>query len=131
MDYTAPRILDVGTEVASCLAAGDEHSAIRIAFRFVEVFERAPVSDRQGLVAVPPRPSGDARYDALLAAVTEYVCARKGLLPPNWVDDNSRFLSTWWFVSGLNTLHADAIAHSPISFARRGVFITADALTYA
>src|SRR4029077_3153150 len=77
MDYTAPRILDVGTEVASCLAAGDEHSAIRIAFRFVEIFDRAPASDRQGLVTVPPRPSGDARYDALLAAVTEYACARK------------------------------------------------------
>jgi hypothetical protein len=34
-------------------------------------------------------------------------------------------------VSGLRSLHADALVHSPISFARRGVFIAGDALTYA
>jgi hypothetical protein len=131
MGYQAPCIFDVGAEVADCISSGDEPSAIRLAFRFVEIFERAPTGDRPVLVVNPPASSGDARYDALLAAVTEYSCARGGLVPPNWVDDSSRFLSTWWFVSNLHSLHADAIAHSPISFARRGVFITTGALTYA
>ena len=71
------------------------------------------------------------RYDALLAAIAEYLCAREGLLAPDWVEDPSRFLDQWWFVSGIQSLHADAIAHSPIAFARRGVFITAGALAYA
>ncbi len=53
------------------------------------------------------------------------------MLAPAWVEDEYRFLDQWWFVSGIKSLHADAIAHSPISFARRGVFITAGALTYA
>jgi hypothetical protein len=51
--------------------------------------------------------------------------------PPAWVDDPSRFLEEWWFVSGLRSLHANALVHSPISFKRRGVFIGEDSLTYA
>jgi len=78
-----------------------------------------------------PPPTGDVRYDALLAAIVEFICARQSMVAPSWVDDSDRFLSTWWFVSGMLSLHADAIVHSPISFARRGVFVTEDALTYA
>jgi len=121
----------VGLEVGACLSEGDESGALRLAFRCVELIERAPVDARQGLVAPQPVPTGDARFDALLAAITEYLCAREGLLAPTWVEDPSRFLDQWWFVSGIQSLHADAIAHSPISFARRGVFITAGALAYA
>ena len=67
----------------------------------------------------------------MLAAIAEYLCAREGWLAPPWVEDQSRFLDQWWFVSGMRSLHADAIVHSPISFARRGVFITSGALSYA
>lgn len=131
MVYQRPNIADVGVEVGACLSAGDESGALRLAFRCVELFERAPVEDRQGLIAPRPMSTGDARYDALLAAIAEYLCVRQGLFAPSWVEDPSRFLDEWWFVSGIQALHADAIAHSPISFARRGVFITAGALAYA
>jgi hypothetical protein len=83
---------------------------------------------QQRAAAQEPVSTGDARYDAMLAAIAEYVCAREGTLAPAWVEDSKRFLSEWWFVSGVRSLHADAIAQSPISFARRGVFITAGAL---
>lgn len=56
------------------------------------------------------------------------VFARDGL--PPWVENPSRFLDQWC-VSGMRSLHADAFVHSPISFARRGVFITAGALAFA
>jgi len=131
MAYQRPSIADVARELGACLADGDESGALRLAFRCVELFERAPVDDRQDLVASEPVPTGDARFDALLAAISEYLCAREGLLAPTWVENPSRFLDQWWFVSGIHSLHADAIAHSPISFARRGVFITAGALAYA
>ncbi|MGA3147645.1 MAG: hypothetical protein ABSF33_09225 [Acidimicrobiales bacterium] len=131
MAYQRPNISDVGLEVGKCLSEGDEPGALRLAFRCVELVERAPVDERQGLVAPEPVATGDARYDALLAAIAEYLCAREGLLAPDWVEDPSRFLDQWWFVSGIQSLHADAIAHSPIAFARRGVFITAGALAYA
>jgi len=131
MAYQRPSIADVALEVGASLSEGDESGALRLAIRCVELFEHAPVDERWGLVAFEPVATGDARFDALLAAITEYLCAREGVLAPTWVDDPRRFLDQWWFVSGIHSLHADAIAHSPISFARRGVFITAGALAYA
>lgn len=131
MAYKRPSIADVAPEIAACLAEGDEAAALRLAFRCVELFERAPRGERLGAVAQEPMSTGDARYDAMLAAIAEYLCAREGILAPTWVEDSNRFLDQWWFVSGIRSLHADAIVHSPISFARRGVFITAGALTYA
>jgi len=130
MSYQYPSVADVGLEIGRCLSEGDEPGALRLAFRCVEIFDRAPVGERLRLVAPQPAPTGDVHYDALLAAISEYLCAREGLLAPPWVEDRSRFLDRWWFVSGIQSLHADAIAHSPISFARRGVFITAGALAY-
>ncbi len=104
MAYQRPSIADVAVEIGTCLAEGDEAAALRLAFRCVELFERAPLGERAD--------------------------AREGILAPAWVEDSNRFLDQWWFVSGLRSLHADAIAHSPISFARRGVFITAGAVAY-
>jgi hypothetical protein len=129
--YQTPTIADVSVKVGTCIAEGDFAFALRLAFRFVELFERAKIDERSALVAESPMPTGDIRHDALLAAIVEYLCARHDMLAPIWVDDEDRFLDKWWFVSGIRSLHADAIANSPISFARRGVFITAGALTYA
>lgn len=127
-----PSVIDeVAREVKQALAHRDEAEARRLAFRFVELCDAATAEGRVSLVQDEPRPTGDERFDALLAGIVEYSCARHGMIAPAWVDDSSRFLETWWFVSGMRTLHANAIAHSPISLARRGVFLTEDALTYA
>jgi hypothetical protein len=131
MAYQPPDIADVALEIATCLAQGDEASALRLALRCVELFDRAPLGERMCVVALDPPSTGDARFDALLAAIAEYLCAREGVLAPTWVESQNRFLDQWWFVSGIRSLHAEAIVQSPISFARRGVFITAGALTYA
>jgi hypothetical protein len=122
---------DVAQEIAACLVEGDEAAALRLALRCVELFERAPLGERMQVVAQEPPSTGDARFDAMLAAIAEYLCTREGMLAPAWVEDSRRFLDQWWFVSGIRSLHADALVHSPISFARRGVFITAGALAYA
>jgi hypothetical protein len=131
MAYQRPTIADVAREIATCLAEGDDAAALRLAFRCVELYEQAPFGERWEVVAEEPTSTGDARYDAMMGAIVEYVCARERSLAPSWVESTNRFLSQWWFVSGIRSLHADAIAHSPISFARRGVFITAGALSYA
>ncbi len=131
MGFEWPTIAEVGAEVARSLAEHDEDFARRLAFRFVEQFDKAGEADRHRMVETAPRPTGDRRYDALLASLVEYSCVHHGMKPPKWVDDPSRFLDEWWFVSGMKLLHANAMVHSPISFKRRGVFITEDALTYA
>ena len=131
MGFRWPTIAEVGAEVALSLAEHDENFARRLAFRFVEQFDKADEADRRRMVERAPLPTGDRRYDALLASLVEYSCVHHGIKPQGWVDDSSRFLEEWWFVSGMKSLHANAMVHSPISFKRRGVFITEGALTYA
>jgi hypothetical protein len=129
--YVPPTIAEVAAEVAACLAEGDDDSGRRLAFRFIEQFDNAGEEDRRRMVAEPPASTGDKRYDAMMAALVEYSCVHHDVSIPSWVDEPDRFLEEWWFVSGMRSLHANAIVHSPISFKRRGVFITEGSLTYA
>jgi hypothetical protein len=128
-------ISEVAKEIASSLTSSEGDvglaEARRLAFAFVESFDRSGEPDRRRMIQDRPDPVGDARFDALLAALVEHLCAKTSIPSPSWTEAPDRFLDTWWFMSGLRSLHADALVHSPISFARRGVFITGDALTYA
>ena len=110
---------------------GGEAEAIRLAFSFVEIYDKADATARPGLIDARPDSTGDRRFDALLGAIAEHLCAADSLPGPAWAGEADRFLDQWWFVAGLRSLEADALIHSPISFARRGIFVTADALTYA
>jgi hypothetical protein len=121
----------VACAVAEALESDREAEAIRIAFGLVQDFDKATPAERRLMVENRPPPTGDARYDALLAALVEHLCTGAGMPAPRWVDDPDRFLEPWWFVSGLRSLHASALVESPISFARRGVFICDGALSYA
>jgi hypothetical protein len=122
---------DVGEEIAACLAKGDSSSAIRLAFRFLERYDISDWETRRRITADPPVTTGSARYDALLAGIVELACASHGVVAPSWVNDEPYFLNEFWFVSGMQSLHANALVHSPISLARRGVFVTQGALEYA
>ena len=108
-----------------------ESESIRLAFSFIEVYERSAVLERVHLLEDCPETVGDPRFDALLAALAEHLCAQHGSESPAWVGQTSRFLDTWWFVAGMKSLEADALVHSPISFSRRGVFLTDGALSFA
>lgn len=124
-------MVDVAHEISRSLGRRDEAEARRLVFSFVESYDSATEEERTRMIVDEPSGTGDERFDALIAALVEFVCARHTRVAPSWVDKPSRFLDRWWFMSGMPSLHANAIAHSPISFARRGVFITEDALTYA
>lgn len=130
MPYQRVSIADIAEEVKESLRRGDELEARRLAFNFIETYDKSAADEQVRIVRTEPSATGDRRFDALLAAIVEFVCARNEALAPAWVNSPDRFLEPWWFVSGMSTLHADAIVHSPISFARRGVFVTEDALTY-
>jgi hypothetical protein len=122
---------EVAEEIADCLAKGDSSAATRLAFRFLERYDRSGWETRRRITADAPLTTGSDRYDALLAGIVEFACASHSVVAPAWVNDESFFLHRWWFVSGITSLHADAFVHSPISLARRGVFVTQDALEYA
>ena len=131
MPWKENSVGDVGEEIAACLAKGDSSSAIRLAFRFLERYDKSDWETRRRITADPPVTTGSARFDALLAGIVELACASHGVVAPSWVNDEPYFLNEFWFVSGMKSLHANALVHSPISLARRGVFVTQGALEYA
>ncbi len=131
MSTVWPTVSDVALDVRRSLEDDDEAHARRLAFRFVESYDKAPSESRPGMIEREPPATGDGRFDAFLAAIVEHLCAREFETPPAWVGEPNRFLDRWWFMSGIRSLEANAIVHSPISFKRHGVFISEGSLTYA
>jgi hypothetical protein len=129
--WIEPTIDEVAESIRLCLAAGDDFSAVRLALRVVERFDLSTSDVRRSMVSNDPRLTGSARFDALLAAVVEYCCAVHMMAAPRWVDNPERFLDEFWFLAESSRLEADAVANSPISFVRRGVFVNSGALEYA
>ena len=76
----------------------------------------------------PPALTGDSRIDAAFAALAEHCARHDGSRVPAWAADPAREASEWWFVTDLRGLHPTALVESPLSFRKRGVFITRDAL---
>jgi hypothetical protein len=106
----------------------DRHAALRWVAQFMDDFERAAPEGRAALVAVEPGPTGDERWDAMLAAAAEHLCYHHGLPVPAWSMEPTRFLDRWWFVSPYQSVHASALVFTPAAFANRGVFIHAGSL---
>ncbi len=88
-------------------------------FNFVDAFRRLP---RPGLVTAPPDPELPARLEALLASTVETLCEEAGIPVPGWVWGVGR-LDKPWFVSGIESLKALALVHSPVHFRKRNLFV--------
>lgn len=73
-------------------------------------------------MAEEPAPTGDRRWDALLAATAAHLCCHHASVVPAWTLAPSRFLE-WWFVAPCRSLHASALVETPAAFANRGVFL--------
>ena len=68
-----------------------------------------------------PSTTGDARWDAMLAANAENLCLAAGRPAPTWSVGHA--LPTFWFVGSSPGLRAYAFAHTPISMQVRGVIV--------
>jgi hypothetical protein len=68
-----------------------------------------------------PAPTGDARFDAAMAAVVEHFFTEQGLPAPTWVDQPKRFLLTPWISDPYAP--ADIVELSSASFVRHGVLL--------
>lgn len=95
-------------------------------WRLVFEFLRSAAEDGHPLmllVAGEPELTGDARFDALLAAIAEDLCVRARIVPPAWVHGRNRFLDRFWWVSDLPSARSRALVHAPASYRRRGVLL--------
>jgi transcriptional regulator with XRE-family HTH domain len=119
-DENIYRIADLARDIRKTPAKNGERR-LRLVFEFLrDVNESQQLSLR---FAVEPMATGDRRFDALLAAITEDSCVSGGVAPPSWVFANKRFLDEAWWVSDLKSARVQALVNTPASFRRRGVMI--------
>lgn len=77
-----------------------------------------------------PRPTGDRRWDTLLAASVARACRQRGVTAPKWT--RRAPLASWWFPSdGGGLLAARTMSRTPIDFSRLGIWLDASAFQTA
>ena len=103
MPWKENSVRELAEEVAACLSKGDSSAATRLAFRFLERYDKSDWETRVLITADPPQTTGSDRYDALVAGMVEFACASHGVVAPAWVNNESFFLNEWWFVSGVSS----------------------------
>ena len=119
-DENVYRIADLARDIRETPSKNSQRR-LRLVFEFLrDINESQQLSLR---FAVEPMATGDRRFDALLAAITEDSCVRGGVAPPSWVFANKRFLDEAWWVSNLKSARVQALVNTPASFRRRGVMI--------
>jgi hypothetical protein len=95
----------------------------KLVWEFFEEYRWEPAAEQPGLLADEPRPIGDERWDALLAAIAEHLAAQHDLAPPAWTE--LRVLERPWFPAELTAQRADALVTAPAAFRKHGVYLSA------
>jgi len=103
-------------------AESDFAARWRLVVEFLKEYHREPPGEHQRLLDDVPGPTGDERWDALLAALAEHLAMRDGHAAPGWAA--ARGLRRFWFPFDTPGARAQALVHAPAAFRRRGVFVT-------
>jgi transcriptional regulator with XRE-family HTH domain len=93
----------------------------RAAAGIVDELRRSTPHGFRRSVASAPESTGVPGFDALIASLVEDSCEKVSVDPPDWVDDEWRFVEQW-FTSGVPSLRNEALSDSPPAFRRHGVF---------
>ena len=128
LEAPPPRALSVVETAEAIRRAGDEQTRLRVFFEFIRGAHEAGPAALE-LVVDEPALTGDERFDALLAAAAEYLCARWARPGPLWTITADRFLQTAWWVSDLPSARAFAMVWAPAPFRRRGIYLDRHDLT--
>lgn len=112
------------------LQRGDDDFALRTLIMAINDFrDRSDPAEIQEFLR-RPRPTGDRRWDTLLAAAVAQACRRRGFIAPKWT--RRAPLESWWFpADGGGLLAARTMARTPIDFSRLGIWLDASAFQTA
>lgn len=112
-------------EVATYLDGGDTDSAQRVLWQLSADLTAADPALRVALAVTPAAPTGDARYDALLAGIVDHALSADRLPRPRWLDEPGRFLAAPWDAEPVPALRAAARSATPPAIAAHGVYLDA------
>ena len=116
--------------IKSELQAGDDDFALRMLIQAVNDFRSLHTAEDIEAFLRRPRPTGDRRWDTLLAATVARACRKRGLSPPKWT--RRQPLDSWWFpLNGGGTLAARTMQRTPIDFSRLGIWLDESAFQTA
>jgi transcriptional regulator with XRE-family HTH domain len=118
-------VWQVAVDLRAALESGDEGRAWREIIQCSDDLAREAYATRVALAVTQPLPVGDSRYDALLAAVTDYHLSRDELPRPVWLDLPGYRLPEPWDVEVVPSLRDQARIETPSAIARHGVFLAA------
>jgi len=107
--------------VGAALMSEDEASAWRHVVQLADDLAREPDATKVALAVTPPASTGSARYDALIAGLTDY--RLRGLPCPAWVHDPRYSLADEWDVETLPSLREAARNATPEEFSRHGIYL--------
>ena len=128
VDYAAS-IVGLALSIRGDIAQDDYAWPIRKAAELGHRFGNADAEVRHRMIAGEPPPTGDARWDAFLGGLAEWLAVQADFPVPAWARDESRYLRHGWWISPMVSMRAWEYAGSPISFKIRGIYIHRDSLT--
>jgi hypothetical protein len=94
----------------------------KLVWEFLEEYRWEPASVQLSLLQGEPPPTGDERWDALLAALAEHLAAGHDAAPPPWAE--IRVLRRAWFPAELRIQRAEALVWAPAAFRKHGVYLS-------
>lgn len=95
----------------------------KLVWEFLEEYRWEAADVQPSLLQEEPVPTGDDRWDTLLAALAEHLAAGHDLAPPEWTE--TRVLQRPWFPAELEIQRAEALVWAPAAFRKHGVFLSA------
>lgn len=101
----------------------DDRIRWKLVWEFLEEYRWESGEAQPRLLRDEPPALGDDRWDALLAALAEYLAAKHDLAPPTWAE--SRVLRQPWFPAELRVQRVDALVRAPAAFRKHGVYLSA------
>jgi len=105
------------------LERGNQDAALRVVLQFAADVETADPALRVALCVTPPAPTGESRYDALLAGLVDHSLSKDGLPLPLWVAEGNRRLESPWDIEPVPSLQPAARERTPEGFLRHGVYL--------
>lgn len=108
--------------IAAELAKGDDAYAWRMCTEVIDDERGSSDAETHLFVSRYPTPTGNARADAVVAALSEWICLQRRITTPIWTLE-PRTCTPFWFINPLPGFQAMALRDSPPSFAARGIFV--------